>query len=441
MDLRTSSSAGASTGRLRVLSHVAAASAVLLVAATGCSVLPDDDVVVLTFMQNKTEPSVIDYFDRLIDDFEAANPDILVVQNNTETTFVPSLVRGSPPDVTTRGWGYTSGQLAGKDVFSDLSTLAAADSIDERVQSLVENWDRTGTSTVPALPFSITAAGVLFNRDIFERHGVSIPTTWSEFVQACTTFQNAGVVPVYGSYKDGWTLGQGLFDYTTGGAVDVAGFFDDLYDAGADFGPDSPRTFENTFGDAVTKMDFILSNTQPNAPSRGYSEANAAFANGEAAMYLQGPWALGELAELNPELRVGSFPLPVTENPADRKVRINIDVAVSIPRQTSHPEQARRFVEFLFQPDVITTYNAQNAAFSPLRDASDQPDERIAYLQPYIDADAYYQGASGYPSPAVPINNYIQSYAFGGSGTDLLRTLDEDWRRVAVRNAERGAEK
>ena len=48
-------------------------------------------------------------------------------------------------------------------------------------------------------------------------------------------------------------------------------------------------------------------------------------------MYLQGPWAFGEIAKTDPDLDLGTFPLPMTDDPADLKVRVNIDLALWIP--------------------------------------------------------------------------------------------------------------
>jgi raffinose/stachyose/melibiose transport system substrate-binding protein len=409
----------------------------LFAALTGCAAQGDEDEpVTIRFMQNKRE--VIDYFDQVIAQFEAENPGIRVIQDNNENGFVPSLVRGSPPDVTTRGWAYASGDFARRDVFADLSDLAAAQQVDPAAQSLVDEWGQFDEDATVALPYSLTAAGVIYNKDLFEQHGVAVPTTWAEFVAATETFAAAGITPIYGTYKEPWTLTQGAFDYSTGGLADIEQFFASVNAEGPDFGPDSPASFSTTFAPALPVMDFLLDNAQANAPSRGYPEGNVAFAGGAAAMYLQGPWALSELAKSNPELRVGTFPLPVTDNPDDRVVRINVDVAVSIPKGAAHPEEARRFVEFLFRPDVINTYNAENAAFSPLLDAPAQQDERIVELGPYIDEGRFYQGASTYRSPSIPIDNHIQSYALNRDGEALLRTLDDEWRRVAQRNANRG---
>ena len=57
---------------------------------------------------------------------------------------------------------------------------------------------------------------------------------------ACETFKAAGITPIYGTFKDNWTLGQGMFDYVAGGMLDVGDFFSKLTAQGADISPGCP---------------------------------------------------------------------------------------------------------------------------------------------------------------------------------------------------------
>ncbi len=386
-----------------------------------------DDVVTIQFMQNK--PETIEYFQGMVAQFEAENPNIRVVQGNTEGAFVPSLIRGIPPDVTARAWAYASQDFAAKGVFADLSDLDAVKNIDPSAQELVNSWGQYNGNEITALPFSLAAAGVIYNKEIFARFGIDVPTTWDEFVVACETLKANGVMPIYGTYKDAWTVAQGLFDYATGGIVDVAKF----YAPPAAGEAPTVQSYTETFAPAVAKMATILSFTQPNAATRSYPDGNGAIARGEAAMYFQGPWALSELNGINPDLKLGTFALPMTNNPADTKARVNVDVSLSMVRTTAHPVEARKFIEFLMQPQIVNDYNRDFAAFSPMTDAPAQANPQIAGLDPLMKAGRYYQGAMTYMPPAVSALNYIQFFASNADGQTLLRSLDEDTQRVADR--------
>jgi raffinose/stachyose/melibiose transport system substrate-binding protein len=225
-----------------------------------------------------------------------------------------------------------------------------------------------------------------------------------------------------------WTLAQGLFDYTTGSAADVAAFYEALK-SGEDV------TFLDTFGDAGRKMVEFASHANADQASRTYPDGNLAFGRGEAAMYLQGPWALNEVAKVDPDLPVDTFPLPATENPEDTRTRVNLDLSLWIPTSSPHQEEARTLVRWLMSEDVIGRYNGDNLATSPLTDAPPQGDPRMAGLQDSLTAGRIYQGANTYIPPGVPVGNYVQDAVFTGDSDRMLSRLDEDWGRLAARGA------
>ena len=202
----------------------------------------------------------------------------------------------------------------------------------------------------------------------------------------CETLTAAGVTPIYSTFKDPWTIAQGHFDYSVGGTVDTTKFFNQLKKQGTDVGPGSPVSFEKQFLEPIQQMQELVPFSQDNAASRGYGDGNLAFANGEAAMYLQGPWAIGEIAKSNPDLDVGAFPLPMTDDPADRKVRVNIDLALWIPEGSTKKEAAREFLSFLMRPDVIDAYNAHALGFGVTKDAAPVTNATLVELKEYYDA-------------------------------------------------------
>ena len=167
--------------------------------------------------------------------------------------------------------------------------------------------------------------------------------------------------------------------------------------------------------------------------SRGYGDGNTAMAKGEAAMYLQGPWAFGEIAKAAPDLPLWMFPLPMTDNPDDLKARINMDLAAWIPQASKHQDAAREFLEYLYQPEVIQDYNESQLGFLPTKDAPPVSDERILGLKPYIDKAAMYQGSSVLVPRAIPIMNYVQAIMLGSDPQRILSNIDADYARLGHR--------
>jgi raffinose/stachyose/melibiose transport system substrate-binding protein len=387
-------------------------------------------VTEIVFFQSK--PEVIGYFDQLIDQFHQSQ-DRVRVRHDATSNLAGSFVRETPPDIGCLNYNFEISRYVERGVLSDLGDMPEADRIIDDLHPLVDV-----TATYPdrtsVIPYSLMSAAVLYNREIFAQVGVEPPTTWDEFTTLCADLSAAGVTPIYSTFKDPWTIAQGHFDYAVGGMVDTTQFFTDLKAQGADVGPDSQVSFEQQFMAPVERMQELVGFSQDNASSRGYGDGNLAFANGEAAMYLQGPWAIGEIAKSNPDLDVGAFPLPMTDDPDDRKVRANIDLALWIPEGSRKQEAAREFLSFLMQPDVIDAYNAQALGFGVTKDAAPVTNATLVELREYYDRAAFYLGASQLVPQSIPLQNYTQSLATGADPSSVLRTLDADWARLAFRS-------
>jgi ABC-type glycerol-3-phosphate transport system substrate-binding protein len=385
----------------------------------------------LRFYEQKQE--VIAYFDKLLRKFEGEHAGLTVVHDST-AAIAPQFVRGEPADVGCFNDNLELARYISRGVLSDLSDLPSAARVRPDIDTLTNQYAKFEDRT-SVLPYSLAAAGVIYNKRIFADHDLPVPTTWDEFVEVCRTLQQAGTTPIYATDRDTWTLWQGLFDYSVGSLVDTGSFFRKMKALGADVGPDSEVSFEKDFAVPMERAKTISSFFNRDHATRAYADGNLAFGKGEAAMYLQGPWALGQIALIDEKLPVGTFALPVSNDPADRKARVNIDLGLWIPTASEHPEQAKELVEFLMQPEVIDAYNRDNLAYSPRIDAPPQQDERLAGLQQYVDDAAFYQGAGTFIPTSIPLGNYLQSAIRSGDFTSMLQRLDSDWRRLAGRSA------
>ncbi|MFI6423442.1 ABC transporter substrate-binding protein [Promicromonospora sp. NPDC050880] len=397
-------------------------------ALTGCGPLGRGAEV--SFHQSK--PEAIGYFGELLGRFRQAHPG-LRVSHDSSSNLSAGFVRNSPPDLGCLNYNFEVARFVDRGAMSDLGDLPEAGRINPDLLPLVDlTASYPGRTSV--LPYSLMAAGVLYNRTLFADHGLVPPTTWSELIEVCDALTDAGVTPFYGTYADPWTVGQGLFDYTVGGMVDVTAFFEALAQQGADTGPDSPVSFEKHLREPVERMLTLVGYSNADAASRGYGDGNLAFARGQAAMYLQGPWALTEIAKTAPDLDVGVFPLPMTDDPADRKVRVNVDLALWIPEISPNQDTARELLTFLMRPEVIDTYNADNLGFGVTTDAPPVTHPTLVELQTYYDDARFYLGPSQLVPQSIPIYNYAQALVTGADPGAVLRTVDADWARLARRS-------
>ena len=402
------------------------------VLVTGCSSSSGRTSIVL----EETKPEVIPYFDNLVAKFNASQKSISVTHDST-SSLIAEFVRGNPPDIDCDNYNLTTSIFVARGVLANLADLPQAKTIEPNIQALVTQYaSYKGETSV--LPYSVAAEGVIYNPDLFDKVGVSaVPTTWSEFLAVCEKFKSANITPIYQTYGDTWTTQQGLFDYTVGGMIDVDAFYRGLNAAGTNLGPNSPVSFEKDFTAPCQKMLSLAPYFNDNAISKHYADGNTAFAAGQAGMYMQGPWAVGQVLQINPKLKMGTFPLPATDDPAQTKCRANLDLAIWLPRSQGAAQRAAaiQFLGYLMQPSVVNAYNQANLAFSPLKNAPPQQSPLISGLQKYVSSGAFYQGAGTYVPLTIPVGNFIQEMMLTGNVSGFTSSMDGAFKRLAIRTS------
>jgi raffinose/stachyose/melibiose transport system substrate-binding protein len=395
----------------------------------GCSA---DGRETLRFTFSKRE--ALPFMQDVVQQYNASQDDVTVELDSSGVDVVSaSFVRGNPPDIMLANYNYEVARFVQRCALTDLSDTAASSEVRDDLQPLMEQYGSCEGRT-SALPYSVMASSVIYNTQIFEENGLDIPTTWDELLAVCDALEAAGITPFYGTFKDDWTVAQGWYDYAIGGSVDVIDFFDGLAAEGADVDSSSDVSFAKDFTPPVEKMlQLAQEYTNDDADSRAYGDGNLDFGNGEAAMYLQGPWAFSEIEKTAPAAPLGTFPLPMTDDPDDRKVRVNMDLAVMIPEASAKQDAARDFLEYLYQPEIIEDYNASQLGFSPTTDAAAPDDPRIAGMQEFYDSGAIYQGPSVLVPKTIPVFAYAQAMMFGQDPERTFATMDDDWSRLAFR--------
>ncbi|MFF5624593.1 ABC transporter substrate-binding protein [Microbacterium sp. NPDC012755] len=399
-------------------------------ALTGCAAGDGRETIRFTFSKREA----IEFMTNLVAEYNASQSDVRVEIDTSGVDVVSaSFVRGNPPDIMLANYNFEIARFVQRCALTDLAGTDAAASVRDDLQPLMDQYGSCAGRT-SALPYSVMAASVIYNKEIFAAQGIEVPRTWDELIAACDQLKAAGITPFYATFKDDWTVGQGWYDYSLGGSIDVIDFFDGMNAEGADVGPDSTVSFQNDFAEPMDRMLQLTKDyVNEDAPSRGYGDGNLAFSKGEAAMYLQGPWAFSEIAKTAPDLQLGTFPLPMTDDPDDLAVRVNMDLAAMIPEGSRHQEAARDFLEFLYEPQNIEAYNESQLGFTPTKDAPAPSDPRIAGMIDYYDDGRIYQGPSVLVPKTIPVFNYAQAMVLGADPNTTLRTMDADWARVAFR--------
>lgn len=412
-------------------SFLAALGATTLLGAAGCATTgaPKGATTIRFF---NTKPESVSYIREVVATFNASQSDVFVI-HDMASDLQASFLRNTPPDIGLLNFNYETVPYIKSGALSDLSDVPEVQRLRPDILALAEQY-ASYPGRLSVIPWSAAAEGVIYNMDLFEQHGVQVPTSWDELIEVCETLKAAGVTPFYGTFKDGWTVQQGLYDYAIGGSIDVGGFFAQLKAQGADIGPDSPVSFQKDFTGPMTQGLELLKYFNGDAAGQGYGDGNTAFAKGEGAMYLQGPWALGDIAKVSPDLRVGTFPLPMG-TAEDRRVRTNLDLGLWIPEASRNKEAARVFLSYLMQQDVIDAFNAKFGNFGTTTDAAPTTDPRIVGAYDFYKEGKFYFGPSVMVPRTIPMDGYSQSLVLGADPKTTFATIDADYARIAFRTS------
>ena len=205
-----------------------AAMALALVGSALTACAPGGGTETIRFTFNKRE--AIGFMTDLVAQFNSSQSDVRVeIDTSGPDVISASFVRGNPPDLILGNYNYEIARFVQRCTLTDLSDTDAAASVRDDLQPLMDQYGSCEGRT-SALPYSVMAASVIYNKEIFDAQGLEVPQTWDELIAVCDQLKDAGIDPFYATFKDDWTVGQGWYDYSIGGSVDTIEFFDAMAD-------------------------------------------------------------------------------------------------------------------------------------------------------------------------------------------------------------------
>lgn len=97
-----------------------------------------------------------------------------------------------------------------------------------------------------------------------------------------------------------------------------------------------------------------------------YADGNKLFAESQAAMMINGNWAISEFKNTNADFNVDMFAFPSVNDAAQNTVTSGIDVlfAVSTDSDAARQEAAKKFIRFMLEKENAQQYITEQFAFS-----------------------------------------------------------------------------
>jgi raffinose/stachyose/melibiose transport system substrate-binding protein len=395
--------------------------ALLLLSGCGNNGSDSDGKVKIEFFQYKSEAR--DTFNKLIAKFEKENPNIdveLVSPPEAETVLKTRVAKNDVPDIVAIGANSTFADLSKAGVFAEVTNDPALNNVQPAYVDMIHHV--TESKKLYALPYAANADGVIYNKTLFKELGLTEPKTWKEFISVCEKIKATGKIPFYFTLKDAWTALPAFNALAANTQEDK--FFENR--------KVGKTTFEKGYKEASQKFVKLLSYGHKDMFGKGYADGNVAFAKGESVMYLQGIWAIPEIKKANPKIELGVFPYPVTNDSSKNKLVSGVDLLLSISKRTEHPKEARKFVDFLLNPQNAKTYISEQNAFSAVKGVT-QEDPNVEGLKPSFEKGMLVDFPDHSIPIAVQLEKLLQGLSHKKDVNGFLKSLDTGWNKVQNR--------
>jgi raffinose/stachyose/melibiose transport system substrate-binding protein len=122
--------------------------------------------------------------------------------------------------------------------------------------------------------------------------------------------------------------------------------------------------------DIFEMINLVMSNGTPRAMETGSEQGAADFANGKAAMYIQGTWSAESILSVNPEIRIGVGALPVNNNEDCTRVNLATTTSLAVYADTPQKEMAMEFANYILD-DEDSSALYESLKFNPVASCHD----------------------------------------------------------------------
>ena len=395
---------------MRALRKILLATAAVLMSTTAFA------QVEIRITHATTGGSEKEVLDRIVADFEAANPDIKVKQIPydddiySNTGLITQLQGADVPDIYFQWAGYPVARDAQAGYAMDLTEALKADGWGDTFVDSV--WTEGAGTSWQGRPYMIPTSldvtnTIWYNTDIFDELGLEAPATWDEFVAVIEKLVAAGETPIVEGNNELWPFGN----WASHIAAKVVPT--DEYEAAfSQQGKFSTPGFEKALGHIQQLHDIGAFNRD--MQGLGADPAMATFIEGAAVMHPIGSWLIGTAQEMGgDDFHYAQFDTPVIDpdHPLAHSV-IGTVTGFIVHAKAAHPDEAIRFLKFYTNYDNQIR-RAESGSLSPIKGVNEAanldaatksmalmlaeapamvPPPDTTYLVPV--AEAYYQAAA-----------------------------------------------
>lgn len=387
-------------------------------AVWGCGSTSDGKIEV-EIVQYK--PEAANYFKTVEDAFNASHDDIHLTissPNDAMAILKTRFIREDYPDIIGIGGDINYSYFVDAEILADVSDYEGMQNINQGYLDIAEALELVPTDGTYIIPYVANAAGVLYNRDMFEEHGWEIPTTWDELLALCDEIQAEGILPFYFGFKDTWTC---LAPWNAMAVELSPADATKLVNKGQ-------TTFTSEYRELSEKYLQLLPYGPEGPFAYSYNDACTAFARGESAMYTIGSYATPQILSVNPEMNIDSFVMPASDTAEGRTLNSGIDLGFCVMAECENKEAAYEVLDFLYADENLQKYiDDQNAV--PCKNGDFQLSPMLDGMLEFIESGNMTDYQDHYYPSEMSVDALLQTFLIEQDVDGFLTTFDTNWQR------------
>ena len=367
------------------------------------------------------KPEAANYFKTVEEAFNSTHDDIHLTissPNDAMAILKTRFIREDYPDIIGIGGDINYSYFVDADILADISEYEGMQDVNEGYLEIAEALELVPVDGTYILPYAANAAGVLYNREMFEEHGWQIPETWDEMLALCDEIAAEGILPFYFGFKDIWTC---LAPWNAM-AVELAP-------------SDTTRqvnkgltTFSKEYEELAEKYMALLPYGPDDPFAYNYNDACTAFARGESAMYPIGSYAAPQILSVNPELKMDSFVMPASDEKEGRTLNSGIDLGFCVTKDCKNKEAAYEVLNFLYQDDTLQKYiDAQTSV--PCKKGDFKLSSLLDGMTEFIESGNMTDYQDHYYPSEMSVDALLQTFLIEKDKDAFLKNFDTSWQR------------
>lgn len=370
------------------------------------------------------KPEAVKAFEKIEARFNETHEDIHLTissPNEAMTILKTRFIREDYPDIIGIGGDSNYSNFLDADLFLDISELEELEQVKKSYLQMDKELEFVPQEGAYALPYAANAAGVLYNKEMFQKYGWEIPETWEEFMTLCNEIQSCGIQPLYFGFKDTWTclapwnaLAVGLADSDICSQVNR-----------------EETTFKEAYRETAEKIKALLPYAEDNPYAYSYNDACTAFARGESAMYPIGSYAIPQIKSVNPDMKIDSFVFPANDSEKENVLNSGIDLQFCVMKNTEQKEAVYEVLRFLYEDEVIQIYLEDQGGIACKEGDFSIPSE-LTGMREYIRNDRMADFQDHHYPSEMSVDAMIQTYLLDesdNSADKFLKRFDTEWKR------------